>query len=65
MTDISIHTPQDDLAASGADLSQIEDYADVSVVQGGAAVGWEFTDKETASNFRRDLLELFAKYNLT
>ena len=65
MTDISIHTPQDDLAASGADLSQIEDYADVSVVQGDAAVGWEFTDKETASNFGRDLLELFAKYNLT
>ncbi len=64
MTRVKIHTRADDLAATGADLSQIKDYADVSVVQDEAAIGWEFEDCETATEFRHDLLKLLEKYGL-
>lgn len=64
MTEVKIYTSQDDPAATGADPSKTEDYADVSVVQDGAAIGWELKDAATANKFRGDLLELFEKYGL-
>lgn len=64
MTDVKIYTGEDDPAATGADPSKTEDYTDVSVVQDGAAIGWELKDAATANKFRRDLLELLEKYGL-
>jgi hypothetical protein len=60
MTEVNVHTSEDDLA----DLGEIDDYADVSVVRDDAAIGWEFKDATTANKFRRDLLELLEKYGL-
>jgi len=60
VTKVNVHTSEDDLA----DLGIIVDFADVSVVQDDAAIGWEFKDVATANKFRRDLLELLEKYGL-
>jgi len=64
MTEVKIYTSKDDPAATGAGPSKTEDYVDVSVVQDGAAIGWELKDAAAANKFRGDLLELLQKYGL-